>query len=123
MTVSRPTTADHHNGHEPPSAAAPLALHLDAEALRPFVQVVVAETVQQLERDRQKTVGGKLAYTEAEAAALLSLEQHQLRDERRRGRIKASVGPGRLILYTLPDLQEYLASRRWTENGPRHQET
>ena len=43
----------------------------------------------------------------------MSLNPHQLRDERRRGRIKASIGPGRKILYTRSQLLDYLDARRW----------
>jgi|SRR5581483_4176332 len=97
-------------GHMP--SPSPVALHLDAEALRPLVRTIVAETLEQIEQDRAK-VGSRLAYSEAEAAALLGLAKHQLRDERRRGSIKASIGPKRKILYSEKDLRDYLASRRW----------
>jgi hypothetical protein len=78
-----------------------------------LVTAVVAEVLQQLEQDRAAIGNGKLAYTEAEAAALLSLHAHQLRDERRRGRITAGRGPGRKILYAQADLLAYLQARRW----------
>jgi hypothetical protein len=92
----------------PPSG---LQLHLNPEALRPLIRDVVAEVLAALEQDR-KPLDGKMAYGEAEAARLLSLHPHQLRDERRRGRIAASVGPGRKILYRREDLLEYLMVRR-----------
>jgi hypothetical protein len=87
-------------------------LQLDADALRPLVREIVAETLAAVEQDRQ-ALGDKLAIGEAEAARLLSLATHQLRDERLRGRISASVGPGRKILYSREDLLDYLRSRRW----------
>lgn len=93
-----------------------LALHLDAEALKPLVALVVAEALAQLDAARA-ALDGKLAFPEAEAARLLSLEPHQLRDERRRKRISASVGPGRKILYRRDDLIAYLTDRRWHANG------
>jgi hypothetical protein len=40
-----------------------------------------------------------------------------LRDERLRRRTKASVGPGRKILYSRQDLLDYLAERRWDRKG------
>jgi hypothetical protein len=89
-----------------------IAFQFDPEALTPLVQQVVTETLRQLERDREK-VNGKLAYTEAEAAALLSLDQHQLRDLRRRGEIPASRGPGKMVLYTQRQLLDFLAGRHW----------
>jgi hypothetical protein len=94
-----------------------MQLHFDPGTLRPLIQAVVAEALAQLEADRARVGGDKLCYSEAEAAALLSLHEHQLRDERRRGRVQASVGPGRKILYGKTDLLAYLASRRWTGNG------
>jgi hypothetical protein len=86
-------------------------IQLDPETLRPLVQAVVGEALRQLEADRARIPGDKLAYTEEEAARLLSLKHTQLRDERHRGRIKASLGPGKTIRYTLAQLMEYLASR------------
>jgi hypothetical protein len=42
----------------------------------------------------------------------LGLHVHQLRDERRRGRIQASQIVGRRIRYLRADLERYLAERR-----------
>ena len=93
-----------------------LNLQLDPEVLDPIIREVVKLTIAALEQDRA-TVGDRLAYSEAEAARLLSLHVHQLRDERLRGRIKASVGPGRMILYSRGDLMDYLQSRRWEKKS------
>lgn len=93
------------------TSPSPLSLTLDAEALRPLVRVIVAEVAAQLDADRAQ-VGGKLCYSESEAAALLGVGEHVLRDERRRGRIRASQIVGRRIRYTPADLTAYLASRR-----------
>ena len=90
-----------------------LTLQLDPKSLRPLVEAVVAEALARLENERDKLVG-RLAYTEAEAAKLLSLRSHQLRDERRRGRIQASHGSGKLILYSPAQLAEYLARRPYS---------
>jgi hypothetical protein len=89
-----------------------LQLQFDPAALAPLVRMIVAETVAALDADRDR-LAAKLAFSEAEAARLLSLHPHQLRDERLRGRIQASVGPGRKVLYSRDDLQAYLAARRW----------
>jgi hypothetical protein len=51
-------------------------------------------------------------FIEEEAARLLGLELHVLRDERRRGRIATSQIVGRRIRYTQADLLNYLAARR-----------
>jgi hypothetical protein len=87
-------------------------LQLDAEAFRPLVRAIAQEVLAALEEDRG-IVNGKVAYPEPEAAALLSLAPHQLGDERRRGRIAASVGPRGMILYSREDLLGYLRCRRW----------
>ncbi len=92
-----------------------IGLQIDVELLRPLIAEVVAQTMKTLEQDATR-LGGKLAFTEAEAAELLSLRQHQLRDERRRGRIQCSQGPGRMLLYSREDLLAYLANRRWTRS-------
>src|SRR5439155_18936192 len=68
-----------------------LSLHLDPQALAPIIRATVSETLAQLEADRQQIpANGQIAFTEEEAARMLGLESHQLRDERRRGRIAAS---------------------------------
>jgi hypothetical protein len=85
---------------------------VDAEALRPLLREVVAEVLAQLEHDRAQIPDGPLAYSEEEAARLLGLEPHVLRDERRRRRIGASQVVGRRIRYTRADLLDYLAGRR-----------
>ena len=97
-----------HRSSLPPA----LSLAVEPDALTRLVRTVVEETLSALEADRA-SLGEKLAYPEPEAAALLSLNPHQLRDERLRRRIKASVGPGRKILYSHQDLLDYLAERRW----------
>jgi hypothetical protein len=89
-----------------------LQLAIDPTALTPLIRAVVEQTIARLDEARS-ALPDKLAFTEAEAARLLSLNQHQLRDERLRGSIEASVGPGRRILYTRDQLLQYLAARRW----------
>src|SRR5262245_42875001 len=117
---SRSATVNH---PEPPRAARPLALTLDPAALRPLIVEIVGEVVAQLQADRARVAEGRLAYSEPEAAELLGLEPHQLRDERRRGRIAASTVVGRRIRYTREDLLAYLMDRREPAGGelPRRQ--
>jgi hypothetical protein len=95
-----------------PEVHPPLQLALDPAALTPLIRAVVEQTIARLDEARS-ALPDKLAFTEAEAARLLSLNQHQLRDERLRGSIEASVGPGRKILYSREQLLAYLTSRRW----------
>jgi Helix-turn-helix domain len=92
---------------------APFALRVDPAGLAPLIRNIVTEVLAQIEADRQMLPeNGKLCYSEAEAAALLGVEPHVLRDERRRGRIGASQIVGRRIKYTKADLLAYLAERR-----------
>jgi hypothetical protein len=94
------------------------ALHLTVapEALRPLVRDVVAEVVRQLD-EAKASLPEKLAFSEAEAARLLSLNVHQLRDERLRGRIAASQVVGKRIRYTRQDLLDYLMRERTAPAG------
>ncbi len=91
-----------------------LNLSIPPEALKPLVRDIVAEAIAQMEAARAAVPDGKLAYSEPEAAALLGLRVHQLRDERRRGRIQASVIVGRRVRYQRDDLLTYLRERRPT---------
>jgi hypothetical protein len=87
-------------------------LHVDPAALQPIIEAVVAETIQRVEERRAALPDARLAYSEEEAARLLGLEPHVLRDERRRKRITASQIVGRRIRYTREDLVSYLMRRR-----------
>ena len=89
-----------------------ISMNLDAAALAPLIRQVVVETVAQIEGESAK-LGDKLAYSEPEAARLLGLREHQLRDARLAGRIECSQITGRRIRYTREDLLRYLAENRW----------
>ena len=95
-----------------PAPLASAVFNLDVKALRPLVELVVAEVLARLEADRP-SLDGRLAFGEEEAARLLSLAPHALRDERLRGKIMASQVVGRRIRYTREDLIRYLMGRRW----------
>jgi hypothetical protein len=86
-------------------------LSLNPDSLRPLIAEVVQATLAALEADRAR-LGDRLAYSEPEAARLLGLAPHQLRDERRRGRIPSSQVVGRRVRYTRQDLLGYLMARR-----------
>jgi hypothetical protein len=90
---------------------APLAVTLNAEALRPLIVEVVREVLAQV-RDAEARLPDKIAFTEPEAARLLSLNVWQLRDERLRGRIVASGVVGRRVRYRREDLVQYLTERK-----------
>jgi hypothetical protein len=96
-----------------PSSHGGFLLQLDPETLKPLIEQVVGETLARLEADRAK-LDGKLAYSEPEAAQLLGVETHVLRDARRRGEIDASVIAGGRIRYTAKALADYLARQKWS---------
>jgi len=88
------------------------------EELAPLVERVVHEVIAKLEAQRE-AAKEKLAFTEEHAAQLLSMETHQLRDERLRGRIGASLIACNRIRYSQADLTAYLNSRRFQPKGAR----
>jgi hypothetical protein len=88
-----------------------VALAIDLDVLRPLIAAVVEETVRRLDEART-ALPDRLAYSEAEAARLLGLAPHQLRDERLRRRIVASQVVGRRVRYLREDLIGYLMKRR-----------
>lgn len=88
-----------------------MKLHLSPEEMRPLVSEIVQSTIERFEADRAK-LGSKMAYSETEAARLLSLNPHQLRDERQRGRISHSRIVGNGIRYSQQDLLAYLGRNR-----------
>jgi hypothetical protein len=81
-----------------------------------FVQNLATEVAQQVlaKVEAARAVAGqeRLAYSEREAAALLGLKWHQLRDERLRGRIASSKIVGDRIRYLREDLVAYLMRSR-----------
>ena len=89
-----------------------LALQLDAEALRPLITEVVRETLAQVEAARAQ-LDGRLAYSEEEAARLIGLEPHVLRDERRRGRVTASQVVGAPV----SDTRKRTCSTTWRRDA------
>ena len=82
----------------------------DLEDLRPLVEQVVDVTISRLEGNSEK-LGGRLAVSEAEAAALVGVARHVLRDARLRGELIASrVGRG--VVYEKTELLAFLKRRR-----------
>ncbi len=99
--------------------SAVIGLVVSPESLRPLIATVVSEAIRSMESDRQTMEAGRLAYSEAEAAGLMGMRVHQLRDERLRGRIAASQIVGNRVRYTQRDLLDYLAARRINEGLQR----
>ncbi len=60
----------------------------DLQELKPLLSAIVRETIEQAWAADAK-LGDRLGYTEAEAAALLGVPKHVLRDARLRGEISA----------------------------------
>ena len=88
-----------------------MQLSIDPDELRPIISAAVAEVLAQIRAD-ESAVGDKLAVDEREAARLLDIEHHVLRDARLRGEISASRIAGRRIRYAREDLVQYLARHR-----------
>ena len=89
-----------------------MAVHIDFDPndLRPIIEAVVQETLDRIEHNNGK-LNGQLAYPEAQAAELLGIPRHSLRDARRRGEIE-STRVGKRILYTAAAIQELLEKNR-----------
>lgn len=83
-----------------------VTIQFDREDLRPLVQLAVAEALDRMEEERAK-FNGRMAFTEPEAAVLLGVKPHVLRDCRRRGELEGAK-VGSRILYTRVDLLAFL---------------
>ena len=71
-----------------------------------MIKLVVAEVMAEIEQ-LKKANTERLVYSEVEAASMLGLHRHQLRDIRRRGEISHTRIVGRRIGYTMSDLVAY----------------
>ena len=85
-----------------------MRIEFDPEALKPLIETIVLEVIARIDKGDDR-----LAFDEAEAAAMLGVTKTTLRDERLRGRVNASL-VGRKVRYSRNDLLEYLANRRWS---------
>ena len=74
--------------------------------LRSLIQTVVTETLDERE-SRQAENQGPLAYWEPDAAALIGVKPHALRDARYRGELVGSE-VGKRIVYLHDELMEFL---------------
>jgi hypothetical protein len=89
---------------------AAVKLTLDEADLRPLIEQIVAATLAE-SRSADARFGHKLAYTEPEAAALLSIRPHVLRDARLRGEI-VGCRVGKRILYERDELSRFLQRQK-----------
>ena len=78
----------------------------DIDSLRPLIRIVVQDVLAEIEAAHNK-VNGALGYTEAEAATLIGVAPHVLRDCRLRGEIAARKVGCRYI-YPRQSLISYL---------------
>jgi hypothetical protein len=78
----------------------------DRDELEPLVELVVAATLDRLSAQRQQ-FGDQLAFSESEAAALLGVRRHVLRDARLRGEV-VGVRIGKGIRYSRDELLRFL---------------
>jgi hypothetical protein len=85
-------------------------ISIDSNDLKPLVEQVVAATLKKLEAANGK-LGNRLAFNEPEAAALLGIKPHVLRDARLRGEISGSR-VGKRILYERDEVLRFLRSQR-----------
>lgn len=82
-----------------------IKIEFSADDLRPLVTSVVADVLAAAER----LPADRLGYNEAEAASLLGLAKHQLRDLRLRGEAKATkLGKG--WVYARTELMRLLST-------------
>jgi hypothetical protein len=91
-----------------------IQLHVHLEALRPLIRTIAAEVASELQ-NASAALPERMCYSEPEAARLLGLQPHQLRDERLRGRLVGSRIVGGRIRYERAELLRYLADRRCGE--------
>jgi len=87
-----------------------MKLSFDEADLRPLIEQIVCAALAQLQAD-QGRFGDRIAFTEPEAAALLSLRPHVLRDARLRGEI-SGARVGKRILYERDELLRFLHRQR-----------
>ena len=87
-----------------------MVISFDDALLRPLIERIVATVLDRLQGE-QEVLRDKLAYTEAQAAALLGIERHVLRDARLRGELVGSR-VGKRILYEREELLGYLRRQR-----------
>jgi hypothetical protein len=78
--------------------------------LRPLIAEAVRSTLDQFQASESK-LADRLGFTEAEAAALLGVARHVLRDARLRGEIKARL-LGKKYVYSKTTLVAFLNSTK-----------
>jgi hypothetical protein len=80
-----------------------LTIQVDADALRPLIEAVVRDVVERLGDD------GRIGYSEVEAAAMLGVPRHTLRDCRLRNEVQAAR-VGKQVRYARSELIRLLTA-------------
>ena len=83
----------------------------DHSDLRPFIQEVVDMAIERIDLAQAKLPTDRLAYAEPEAAALIGVAPHSLRDARLRGEVNASRC-GKRTVYQRTELLKYLTRQK-----------
>ena len=84
----------------------PIALHAD---LRPLIEACIVATLEKL-RPVDDALTGRLSLSEPEAAAVIGIAAHGLRDCRLRGEISGGL-IGKRIFYSAEELRRFVAER------------
>lgn len=82
-----------------------MQIHIDDDELKSLITLVVQEVLAKAPTD------DRLAYTETEAAKLIGVARHVLRDERLRGRVQHGKC-GKKIVYSKRQLLEFIENRK-----------
>ena len=84
----------------------------DLESLRPLLSEIVRDAVAGLATKQPATNDEPRVYTESQAAELLQLQKHNLREARKAGKIAFTRTVGRRIAYTKQDIDDFLKRER-----------
>ena len=84
---------------------------IEPNDLAPLIQAIVDATLDRLDAAQNKLPIDRLAYAEPEAARLIGVAPHSLRDARLRGELNASRC-GKRVVYQRNELLKYLAARK-----------
>ena len=82
----------------------------DIAELRPLIDAAVQSTLDKIQADEAK-LAARIGYIEPEAAALMGVQSHVLRDCRLRGEISGRL-VGKRIVYSRDALLRFLADDR-----------
>ena len=88
-----------------------MKIELDQHDLRPLVQTIIDEVLDRIEAAQMMLPNNRLAYPEAEAAAILGVAPHILRDCRLRKEIDGSK-VGKRIVYERNELASFLIRQK-----------